>query len=70
MPSKACNSECKRLGHVSVITELEQQWPGLQIVHGKPRNPRSQGAVERANADIQNILRAWMEHNVPTGLMA
>ena len=41
-----------------VITELEQMWPDLVIVHGKTRHPQSQGSVERANCDIKYI--AWM----------
>jgi len=35
----------------------------LKIVHGKPRHRQSQGSVERANQDIQNILTAWMQTN-------
>ncbi|CAJ0920858.1 unnamed protein product, partial [Mesorhabditis belari] len=32
------------------------QWPGCKIVHGKPRHSQSQGSVEQANADIEDIL--------------
>jgi len=35
----------------------------LKIVHGKPRHSKSQGSVERANQDIQNILTTWMQTN-------
>ena len=38
-------------------------WPGLQIVHGRPRHPQSQGSVERSNGDIQDMLNAWMDEN-------
>jgi len=35
-------------------------WNNLKIVHGKSRHSQSQGSVERANQDIQNILTTWM----------
>ncbi|XP_039315443.1 SCAN domain-containing protein 3-like [Solenopsis invicta] len=47
----------------SVIEELKSMWPDLKIVHGKPRHSESQGSVERANRDVQDILIAWMEEN-------
>lgn len=43
-----------------IIEELKVMWPQLEIVHGKPRHSQSQGSVERANRDVQGILRAWM----------
>ncbi|KAK4328993.1 hypothetical protein Pmani_000629 [Petrolisthes manimaculis] len=46
-----------------VITELKQLWSQLKLVHGKPRHPQSQGSVERANADIKDMLVAWMSDN-------
>ncbi|XP_043471751.1 KRAB-A domain-containing protein 2-like [Leptopilina heterotoma] len=47
----------------SVITELHKMWSEVKIVHGKPRHSQSQGSVERANRDIEEILSAWMEEN-------
>ncbi|XP_043462868.1 KRAB-A domain-containing protein 2-like [Leptopilina heterotoma] len=48
----------------AVIHELVSLWPNTRIVHGRPRHPQSQGSVERANADVENMLRAWMlDHN-------
>ncbi|XP_050313675.1 KRAB-A domain-containing protein 2-like [Anthonomus grandis grandis] len=44
-----------------VIEELCTMWRGLKIVHGKPRHSQSQGSVERANQDIQNMLMTWMD---------
>ena len=35
----------------------------MKIIHGRPRRPQSQGSVERANGDIQNILGSWMRTN-------
>lgn len=43
-----------------VIEELVKLWPHCIIVHGRPRHPQTQGSVERANADIENMMRAWM----------
>ncbi|XP_053407944.1 KRAB-A domain-containing protein 2-like [Mercenaria mercenaria] len=47
----------------SVISELKDLWPDSCIVHGKPRHPQTQGSVERANADIKDMLVAWMREN-------
>lgn len=47
----------------SVTEEFKNMWPDLKIVHGKPRHSQSQGSVERANRDVQDILVAWMEEN-------
>lgn len=38
-------------------------WPELKIVHGKPRHSQSQGSVERANQDVENMLTTWMQQN-------
>ena len=47
----------------SVITELKLLWPDLLLVHGKPRHPQSQGSVERLNADVKDMLIAWLGEN-------
>ncbi|KFD45721.1 hypothetical protein M513_13399 [Trichuris suis] len=44
-----------------VVTSLKQHWPCLKIVHGKPWHSQSQGSVERANQDIENMLCTWMQ---------
>ncbi|XP_070182237.1 KRAB-A domain-containing protein 2-like [Littorina saxatilis] len=54
----------------SIITEVAQLWPDLKIVHGKPRQPQSQGSVERANSDIKDMLVAWMSENKTTNWTA
>jgi hypothetical protein len=46
-----------------VISELCAMWKDVKIVHGKPRHSQTQGSVERANQDIQNMLTAWMQDN-------
>lgn len=38
-------------------------WSDIKIVHGKPRHSQSQGSVERANQDVENMLATWMETN-------
>ena len=50
----------------SVITELSALWDGLKIVHGKPRHSQSQGSVERANRDIENMPMTWLQSNSTT----
>lgn len=49
-----------------VIEELKLLWPSLIMVHEKPRHPQSQGSVERANADIEDMLIAWLADNETT----
>ncbi|XP_022194657.2 KRAB-A domain-containing protein 2-like [Nilaparvata lugens] len=44
-----------------IVSSLKGYWPLLKIVHGKPRHSQSQGSVERANQDIENMLSTWMQ---------
>ncbi|XP_071053668.1 KRAB-A domain-containing protein 2-like [Onthophagus taurus] len=46
-----------------IIEELKSLWPELKLVHGKPRHSQSQGSVERANQDVENMLTTWMLEN-------
>ena len=46
-----------------VICELKNMWPELKLVHGKTRYSQSQGSVERANQDVQNMMMTWMQTN-------
>ncbi|CAF0967028.1 unnamed protein product [Brachionus calyciflorus] len=46
-----------------IIRELKLIWKDMVIVHGKPRHPQSQGSIERANADVKNMLCMWMKDN-------
>jgi len=41
-------------------------WNDIKIVHGKPRHCESQGSVERANQDVENMLAKWKETNNTT----
>ena len=50
----------------SIIEELRSMWKGLKIVHGKPRHSKSQGSVERANRDIEDMLTTWLHSNSRT----
>lgn len=49
-----------------VITELANLWSELKIVHGKPRHSQSQGSVERANQDVENMIAVWLKDNGTT----
>ncbi|KAJ8948417.1 hypothetical protein NQ314_008411 [Rhamnusium bicolor] len=46
-----------------VIHELIELWLELKLVHRKLCHSQSQGAVERANQDIENILATWLKDN-------
>jgi len=35
-----------------IIQNLADMWPGMKLVHGKPRHSQSQGSVERSNQDV------------------
>ena len=37
-----------------------------KIVHGRSRHPQSQGSVERANADVKEMLATWLSENNST----
>jgi transposase InsO family protein len=50
----------------SVIAGQTTLWSELKIVHGKPRHSQSQGSVERANQDIENMLASWKKGNHST----
>jgi len=47
----------------NIIQNLVDMWPGMKLVHGKPRYSRSQGSVERSNQDVRDMLVAWMSDN-------
>lgn len=44
-----------------VVKETLNIWPNIKIIHGRPRNPRCQGLVEKGNGILQTKLGAWME---------
>jgi len=46
-----------------IFSNLKNDCPNIKIFHGKPRHSQSQGSVERANQDIQNMLMTWMRDN-------
>lgn len=56
----------------NTINELHAMWGDVKIVHGKPRHSQSQGSVERANRDVEDMLATWMAENKssdwPSGL--
>lgn len=44
-----------------VLVELHNMWDDIKIVRRKPRHSQSQGSVERANRDVEEMLSAWMQ---------
>jgi hypothetical protein len=46
-----------------IIDYVTLMWFELKIVHGNPRHSQSQGSVERANQDIENMITTWMQYN-------
>ena len=46
-----------------IIQNLTDMWPGMKLVHGKPRHSQSQGSVERPNQDVREMLVAWISDN-------
>ena len=62
-PSKILQSDNGKEFVAAVINDLQKKWPGLVIIHGRPRHPQSQGCVERGNGDLQQRLGKWMEKN-------
>ncbi len=44
-----------------IIDEMMRMWKDCKIVHGSPRHSQSQGSVEGANADVENMAMQWME---------
>lgn len=49
-----------------VIKELTLMWPSCKIINGRSRHPESQGSVERANQDVEAMLRSWLIDNKTT----
>ena len=49
-----------------LVDEILKMWPDCKLVHGKPRHSQSQGSVERANLDTENLLVCWMQENSTT----
>jgi hypothetical protein len=39
-----------------VIGRIKRLWPGCVIVRGRPRHPQTQGSIERANKDVEEML--------------
>ncbi|XP_049742807.1 SCAN domain-containing protein 3 [Elephas maximus indicus] len=46
-----------------IVSELNNIWPELKIVHGNPWTCQSQNSMEKANVDIQNRIISWMQAN-------
>ena len=53
-----------------IKNEVLKMWPGLKMVNGKPRHSKSQGQVERANRDVENLLACWQGEDNSTNWSA
>ena len=45
-----------------IIQNLTDMWPGMKLMHGKPRHSESRGSVERSNQDVREMLVSWMSN--------
>ncbi|CAF1572089.1 unnamed protein product [Didymodactylos carnosus] len=43
-----------------LVVDLKHLFPSMLIVHGRPRNPKCQGSIERANAVLCSAIGKWM----------
>ncbi len=39
-----------------VVHRLKRLWPTCVVVRGRPRHPQTQGSIERANKDVEEML--------------
>ena len=44
----------------AVLKNMVKKWPGLHLVHGRPRKSESIGSLEKENDLIKCMLRTWM----------
>ena len=52
--------------NAEVVGMIKKSWPGLKMVHGKPRHSQSQGSVERGNRDLEAMLATAMADHKTT----
>jgi hypothetical protein len=38
---------------------VADMWPGMKLVHGKPRHSQNRGSAERPDQDVRDMLVAW-----------
>ncbi|GBM33725.1 SCAN domain-containing protein 3 [Araneus ventricosus] len=43
-----------------ILKSVTQSRSEIKMINGKPRHSQSQGSVERANQEIENMLTTWM----------
>ena len=53
----------KEFSNQLLFSTLAVKLPSIKIIHGKPRHPESQGAVERANRGVKDALFTMMFDN-------
>ena len=50
--------------------EVAAMWPYIKLVQGKPRHSQSQGSVERANRDVEDMLFTCLAENKSKDLVS
>ena len=45
---------------------IKDLWSECKTIHGKPRDPQSQGSVERANHEIKRVIGSLMRNRTMT----
>ena len=55
-PSILQSDNGREFNNKEIVDEVLSMWPGLRMVNSKPQYSHSQGSVERANRDIENLL--------------
>ena len=53
-PARILQSDNGQEFTAKVITELQQIWPGLVIIYGRPRHPQSQGKLNNSLLQISD----------------
>ena len=65
-PSILQSDNGREFKNKEIVDEVLSMWPGLRMGNGKTRHSQSQGSVERANRDIENLLACWQAENNST----
>ena len=65
-PSILQSDNGREFKNKEIVDEVLSMWPGLRMVKSKPQYSQSQGSVERANRDIENLSACWQAENNST----
>ncbi|CAG8593234.1 6426_t:CDS:1 [Paraglomus occultum] len=62
-PPEFLQSNNKKEFVAAILHEFKQLWPGVHIINGDARDPRSQGLMTRGNSILKNKLSIWLVDN-------